>query len=164
MPAQHLVLNEMRQKRNLLYGVPLTLPRTLAFDIRGCDISPQSFVRDMGRLTDCILCKFTQTRKQTNSLTTYARKTTVLALAKSKLHYWNAVIFAVNVRNAQRSTGSRGFGSRFSKLKLNPQSLCATAIYYTNLYCSMFARPNKLANKTDDRLYIIYPVCWIFIF
>ena len=113
MMDHHLMLNEAKIDAIVFCAPCCKAPPTVhTINVCGCDITPQSFVRDTGVFMDNTLCMSTQVARTCQGayfqlhkiakirkcLTTHACKTIVHALVTSRLDYGNAVLFGVNVR------------------------------------------------------------------
>ena len=109
------MLNETKTEAIVLCAPSCKAPPTVdTINVCGCDITPQSFVRNIGIFGDNTLCMSTQARtcrgayfqlhkiaKIGKCLITHACKMIVHALVTSRLDYGNAVLFGVNVHLIQ---------------------------------------------------------------
>ena len=112
----HLMLNEAKTEAVFCTPCCKAPPTVDTINVCGRDITPQSFVRDIGIFMDNILCMLTQIARTCQGayfqlhkiakikkcLMTHSCKTIIYALVTSRLDYGNAVLFGVNVRLIQK--------------------------------------------------------------
>ena len=154
MIDHHLILNEAKTEA-IVFCVPYCKapPTVDTINICGCDITPQSFVRDIGIFMDNTLCMSTQVARTCQGvyfqlhkiakirkcLIIHACKMFLQALVTSRLDYGNAVLFGVNMCLIQKLQVVQNSVARLITLQQCcistscPPSLCFTGLMANHL-------------------------------